>query len=99
MEAKDDLLAALKDILNLFSLSIGLKVNFSKSMLVPINMEPESSLSLAQSFGCTLGSLPFTYLGFPLSLSKPKVRYLVSNLQMRAKIGKHINFLSQAGRL
>ena len=92
MEAKDDLLAALKDILHLFSLSIGLKVNFSKSMLVPINMEPESSLSLAQSFGCTLGSLPFTYLGLPLSLSKPKVRYLASNLQMRAKIGKNINF-------
>ena len=44
MEAKHDQLAALKDILNLFSLSIGLKVNFSKSMLVPINMEPERSL-------------------------------------------------------
>ena len=73
MEAKDDQLAALKDIQNLFSLSTGLKVNLSKSMLVPINMEPESSLSLDQSFGCTLGSLPFAYLGLPLSLRKPKV--------------------------
>ena len=73
MEAKLDQLTTLKNILRLFSLSTGLKVNLSKSMLVPINMEPESSLSLDQSFGCTLGSLPFAYLGLPLSLRKPKV--------------------------
>jgi len=42
-------------------------------MLVPINIEAVKCQALAQSFGCTLGSLPFTYLGLPLSLYKPKV--------------------------
>jgi len=73
MEGKLNQLAAPKDILNQFSLSTGLKDNFSKSMLVPINMEPENSQILAQSFGCSHGSLPFTCLGLPLSLSKPRV--------------------------
>ena len=41
MEAKLDQLAALQDILRLFSLFIDLKVNFSKSMLVPINLSEE----------------------------------------------------------
>jgi len=73
MEAKDDKLTVLKEILRLFSLSTGLKVNFSKSLLVPINMTSETALLLSQSFGFTMGSLPFTYLGLHLCLSKPKV--------------------------
>ena len=64
-------LSHLKNILQSFSISTGLKVNYSKSMLVLINMEDEAALSL--SFGCTIGTLPFTYLGLPLGLSKPKV--------------------------
>ena len=73
MEAKYDQLAALKDVLRLFSLSTRLKVNFSKSLLVPINMTTKSAHLLARTFGCSLGSLPFTYLCLPLCLSKPKV--------------------------
>ena len=47
MEAKQDQLTVLKDILELFSLSMGLKVNFSKSMLVPIKMIEEEASALA----------------------------------------------------
>lgn len=42
-------------------------------MLVPINMEEHRTHLLAQLFGCEVGSLPFTYLGLPLGLTKPKV--------------------------
>jgi len=69
-------------------------------MLVPINMEPAYSQSLAQSFGCSLGSLPFTYLGLPLSLCKPKVADfwpLVSRCEQR--LANTLIFLSQAGRV
>ena len=100
MEARNDQLEALRNILNLFSISNGLKVNFSKSMIVPINMEQESSQALAQSFGCTLGSLPFTNLGLPVSLSKPKVADfwpLISKCEQR--LTSTSIFLSQAGRL
>ena len=100
MEAKLDQLTALKDILRLLSLSTGLKVNFSKSMLVPINLDSENALFLAQSVGCALGSLPFTYLGLPLCLSKPKVVDfwpLISKCERR--LASTSIFLSQAGKL
>ena len=83
MEAKDDQLAALKDIQNLFSLSTGLKVNLSKSMLVPINMEPESSLSLDQSFWLHLRLSSIRIPGTPPQLKKAKgCRFLATNLEM-----------------
>ena len=73
MEGDVSQLTNLKNILQVFSTSTGLKVNYSKSMLVPINIGEEETSTLAQSFGCTVGYLPFTYLGLPLGLTKPKV--------------------------
>jgi hypothetical protein len=62
----------LKALLNNFSLSTGLKVNFSKSMMVPINVSDEGLEVLARTFGFSMGSLPFTYLGLPLSIARPR---------------------------
>ena len=42
-------------------------------MLVPINVDDQRTITLAQSFGCEVVSFPFTYLGLPLGVSKPKV--------------------------
>ena len=55
-----------------FSTSTCLKVNFSKSVLVPINLEEDRTTLLAQLCGCVVGTLPFTYLGLPLGPTKPK---------------------------
>jgi hypothetical protein len=63
----------LKALLNSFATSTGLKVNFSKSMLVPINLSDAKANHLAATFGCSLGSFPFTYLGLPLGLTKPRI--------------------------
>jgi hypothetical protein len=71
MQGCDSQLAILKDILNKISVSSGLVVNFHKSCLVPINISSERASSLVQSFGCTIGSFPFTYLGLPMGLTKP----------------------------
>jgi ABC-type spermidine/putrescine transport system permease subunit I len=65
-----------KGILNTFTLATGLKVNFSKSMMVPINLTEEKLDLLSTGFGCAKGSLPFTYLGLPLGTTKPKVELL-----------------------
>ena len=73
MEGERQLLDNFKNVLQTLSNSTGLKVNYSKSMLVPINIDTQESVSLAQSFGCSVGSLPFTYLGLPLGLTKPKI--------------------------
>jgi hypothetical protein len=63
----------LKAMLNSFAESTGLKVNYSKSFMVPINISTERFDILANTFGCSIGSLPFTYLGLPLSLTRPTV--------------------------
>lgn len=63
----------LKALLNSFVASTGLKVNFVKSMLVPINISSEKTKHLAATFGCSIGSFPFTYLGLPLGITKPGV--------------------------
>ena len=63
----------LKALLNSFAEFTGLKDNYSKSMMVPINISTDRFDILANTFGCSKGSLPFTYLGFPLSLTKPTV--------------------------
>ena len=63
----------LKDLLSEFAESTGLKVNFDNSFMVPINVTEEKFDILAYTLGCSKGSLPFTYLGLPLSLARPSV--------------------------
>ncbi|WVZ99154.1 hypothetical protein U9M48_044493 [Paspalum notatum var. saurae] len=63
----------LKALLNSFADSVGLKINFSKTSMTPINTSQERLKHLASTFGCSAGSLPFTYLGLPLGTTKPKV--------------------------
>jgi hypothetical protein len=46
------------------------KVNFDKSFMVPINMSDKSLDILTNTLGCSLDSLPFTYLGVPLSITR-----------------------------
>jgi hypothetical protein len=79
MQADEDQLALLKRILHSITLSSGL-VNFHKSCLVPINVSPEKACSLAQAFGCEVGSFPFTYLGLPLGLTASSERLCPFNL-------------------
>jgi hypothetical protein len=60
----------LKVLLHTFACSTCLKVNFSKSFLVPINIPDEKSIILAGPLGCQVESMPFTYLGLPLGHHK-----------------------------
>src|SRR6185437_14339290 len=73
MEACTQQMAVLKAILQDFSNLTGLKVNFAKSLLVSINVDENRTNLLAQLFGCSVGTLPFTYLGLPLGITKPNV--------------------------
>ena len=90
----------LKSLLNQFSESTGLKVNFSKSLMLPINVNEGRFDLLSRTFGCAKGTLPFTYLGLPLGLTKPRVEDftpLVNKCERR--LASVSTFLSQAGRL
>lgn len=73
MQASAPHLIALKALVQTVSSSTTLKVNFAKSGVIPLNLDEDNALLLASTYGCSLISLPFTYLGIPLSASKPKV--------------------------
>jgi len=90
----------LKGILRPFSDSTGLHVNFSKSFLVPINMSSSRAQHLANTFGCHLGSMPFTYLGLPLGTTKPSVQDFSPLLnRIERRMSGFSRLLSYDGRL
>jgi hypothetical protein len=55
---------------------------------------------LAQTFGCNIGTYPFTYLGLPLGPNKPNVEDMLPLVQrIERRLVSTSNFLNQAGRL
>jgi hypothetical protein len=100
MEGDPRQLFFLKTLLQNFSDSTGLRVNYTKSMMLPINISEERLELLARTFGCSKGSLPFTYLGLPLGTIKPKVQdFLPLVNKCEKRLGGISSMLSQAGRL
>jgi hypothetical protein len=68
--------------------------------MLPINITEERLDLLARTFGCSKGSLPFTYLSLPLGTTKPRVQDflpLVSKCERR--LGGISTMLNQDGRL
>ena len=68
LEAEARQLFVLKGILQSFSESTGLKVNYWKSQIIPINVSPAKMNILANIFGCQIGSMPSLTLGFQWGL-------------------------------
>ena len=66
-----------KQILSDYASSIGLKINFHKSTLIPINLDLASTTNVSRAFGCVVGTMPFTYLGLSLGTTKPSVQELM----------------------
>jgi hypothetical protein len=100
MEGDPRQLIFLKTLLQNFSGSTGLKVNYNKTMMLPINISEDRLEHFARTFGCTKGSFPFTYLGLPLGLTKPKIQdYLPLVNKCERRLGGISSMLNQAGRL
>jgi hypothetical protein len=93
-------LTHVKDIMATFVEASGLKVNFEKSMMVPVNIRDDRLDLLAISFGCFKGSFHFTYLGLPLSLTKPTTAdFWPLATKCERRLVTFSSFLSEAGRL
>jgi hypothetical protein len=60
----------LKKILDTFSATISLAINYTKSTFVPLNMDFEEQTLISSILGCPIATFPQTYLGLPLSDSK-----------------------------
>ena len=100
LSAVEDQLVALKNMLHIFQQSTGLKVNFQKSTMVPLNIDNEEAIRLAAVFGCSLGTLPFTYLGLPMGTNKPRIIDLLPLVdRMERRLTASSAMLNQGSRL
>jgi hypothetical protein len=100
MKASQRELFCLKALLESYALSTGLRINYTKSCLVPINTDSKKIELLTGLFGCKIESLPFTYLGLPMGTTKPRVEHygpIMSKIER--KLTSISSMLSHAGRL
>jgi hypothetical protein len=100
LPANLDQLAVIKDILNQYATFTGLKINFHKSSMIPINLSDEEASFLAEEFNCQLGSMPFTYLGLPMGATKPSIKDLFPLTdRVERRLSAVSSFLSYGDRL
>ncbi|KAL7615828.1 hypothetical protein Lser_V15G00765 [Lactuca serriola] len=88
-------------ILRCFELSSGLKVNMAKSKLFGLGVSEVELDWLSRSVNCSIGNLPFIYLGMPVSASMSRLVHwnsLISKFQAKLSKWKAKN-LSFRGRL
>jgi mannosylglycoprotein endo-beta-mannosidase len=77
-----------------------MRINFHKSELVPLNLDPDTAHSLAHILCCPLGSFPLKYLGIPLhydNLSREDIQPLVDKI-LKKIAGWRGKLLSLAAR-
>ena len=100
IEADAKQILCLKSVLTTFYNAIGLKVNYHKSNMIPINLNEESALHFTQTMQCQLSKFPITYLGIPLGIHKPRVEHCLPLVnRIAAKLNGVATFLTYAGRL
>lgn len=100
LPAVEEQLIALKNMLQVFQASTGLKVNFGKSSMVPLNVDESEASRLAGILGCKLGDLPFTYLGLPLGTTRPRIQDLMPLVDgLERRLSASSSMLNQGSRL
>ena len=89
-----------KTILTDYASSVGLRINFHKSTLIPINCGAEKSEEIANTFGCVVGKLSFTHLGLPLGTTRPSVQELMPLVcSLERRLSATLNMVSYGGKL
>jgi len=88
-------------VLLLFEALSGLKVNFSKSLLVGMNVAMSWLNEAAMVLNCKVGSIPFMYLGLSIGGNARRLSFwepLLNRFKCRLS-GWKLNHLSLDGRL
>jgi hypothetical protein len=90
-----------KLLLTTFEQMSGLKINFHKSELFCYGTAKDCESQYSQLFGCGVGTMPFKYLGIPMThrrLRNSEWRCVVDRLESRLSNWK-AKFLSSGGSL
>jgi hypothetical protein len=100
MPADQEQVLVMKNILENYAKSTGLKINFHKSSMIPINLSSDRAKILADFLGCNLAALPFTYLGLPLGTTKPSVQDLMPLVdRIERRVSATFMLMSYSGRV
>jgi hypothetical protein len=100
MPADQDQVRVMKDILEKYAKSTGLKINFHKSSMIPINVSQDRAQVFATFLGCSITSLPFTYLGLPMGTTKPTVQDLMPLVdRIERRVSATFMLMSYSGRV
>jgi hypothetical protein len=68
--------------------------------MYPINVSTEKMTHLANTFGCDIGAMPFTYLGLPMGTTKPRLEDLTPMMdKVERRLSACSTSLSYSGRL
>ena len=93
-------LMQMKNLLAHFEAQTGLKVNYSKSIVIPINVVSHNMQNIIRILQCKEWTFPFPYLGLPLSLNKLKIEDFSPMLQrIERRIYGCSTLISYDGRL
>lgn len=79
--------AKLKLLLDQFSAATGLKINYNKSTIVPLNVDEVDLQPCLEVMGCKREGFPQTYLGLPLSADKLRLSAFTPYI---AKADRHL---------
>jgi hypothetical protein len=91
----------LKCCLVWFECLSGMRINYHKSEIVPINVSSKECIKIARFFSCPLGDFPIKYLGVPLryeKLRREDIQPLVDKI-LKKIVGWRGKLLSQAAKL
>jgi hypothetical protein len=68
--------------------------------MYPINVTHDKLSLLANTFGCDVGTMPFTYLGLPMGTTKPRMEDLTPMMdRVERRLSACSTWLSYSGRL
>jgi hypothetical protein len=100
-KAEESALENLKCILMWYEQISGMRINFHKSEVIPINVEEDKVHGLAHILSCPIENFPIKYLGVPLhfdNLSREDIQPLVDKI-LKKIAGWKGNLLSLAARV
>ena len=102
LREKDPVLATnLKWVLTCFEQVSGMRINYSKSELIPLGLEEDEIQNFTKILGCVVGNFPIKYLGIPLhydKLRREDIQPLIDKILKRIA-GWRGKLLSYAARL
>ena len=68
--------------------------------MISTNVSQEKMVHLASTFGCEIGTMPFTYLGLPMGTTKPRVDDFAPIMdRVERRLSACSTWLSCSGRL